>query len=122
MPAIPPFILKKLYVKRSLRAEDDGFALDLKNSIAPATIVAFTGLDVDGQATDPADVTLVTPGGDRRMMSDVSTQSPLMFDVGTTITLCVSGKGLEPGLHELVIHVIVQEVGPLEIPASDALA
>ncbi|MEE8392103.1 MAG: hypothetical protein V3S14_15085 [Anaerolineae bacterium] len=48
MPAIPPFVLKKLYVKGSLRAEADGFALDLKNSIAPASIVAFTGLDVDG--------------------------------------------------------------------------
>jgi len=32
MPAIPPFVLKKLYVKGSLHAEDNGFALDLKNT------------------------------------------------------------------------------------------
>ena len=122
MPTIPPFVLKKLYVKGSLHAEDDGFALDLKNTIAPATIAAFTGLDVDGQALDLAQVTLVPPSGNPQMMSDISTQTPLLFPVGATVTLRVAGKMLDPGPHELAIHVVVQEVGPLDIPVSDTLA
>lgn len=122
MPAIPPFVLKKLYVKGSLRAEGDGFAFDIKNTIAPATIAAFTGLDVDGQAMDPAQVTLVPPGGNPRPMSEVSNQSPLHFSIGATVTLRVAGKTLEPGPHEFIIHVVVQEVGPLDIPVSDTLA
>ncbi|MBL7063232.1 MAG: hypothetical protein ISS49_03350 [Anaerolineae bacterium] len=122
MPAIPPFILKKLYVKGSLRVEGGSFALDIKNTIAPATITAFTGLDVDGQAMDSAQVTVVPPGGDPRPMSDVSAQSPLLFPVGATVTLRVAGKTLEPGSHELVIAVVVREVGPLDIPVSDTLA
>jgi hypothetical protein len=122
MPAIPPFVLKKLYVKGSLRTEDDGFALDLKNVVAPGTITAFTGLDLDGQAIAPAQVTLVPPSGNPRSMSDISVQTPLLFPVSVLVTLRVAGKTLEPGPHELVIHVVVQEVGPLDIPVSDTLA
>jgi hypothetical protein len=122
MPAIPPFVLKKLYVKGSLRTEDDGFALDLKNTIAPATITAFTGLDVDGQAIAPAQVTLVPPNGNSRSGGEVSGQTSLSFPVGATVTLRVAGKALEPGPHELVTHVVVDEVGPLAIPIADTLA
>ena len=122
MPAIPPFVLKKLYVKGSLRTEEDGFALDLKNVIAPGTITAFTGLDVDGQVIDPAQVTLVSPNRSPRSIDEISAQAPLLFPVGATVTLHVTGQTLEPGPHELVIHVVVQEVGPLDIPVSDTLA
>jgi len=121
MPAIPPFVLKKLYVKGSLHAEDGGFALDIKNTIAPATIAAFIGLDVDGQAIDPAQVTLIPPGGDPRSMNAVSAEAPLLFPIGAIVTLHVAGQALEPGSHEFVIHVVVQEVGPLDIPISDTL-
>jgi len=55
-------------------------------------------------------------------MSAVSNQSPLLFPIGATITLNVAGKRLEPGPHELIIHVVVQEVGPLDLPVSDTLA
>jgi hypothetical protein len=122
MPAIPPFVLKKLYVKGSLRTEDDGFALDLKNVIAPGTISAFTGLDLDRQAIAPTQVTLVPPSGNPRSMGEISVQAPLLFPVSVAVTLRVAGKTLEPGPHELVIRVVVQEVGPLDIPVSDTLA
>jgi len=121
MAAIPPFVLKKLYVKGSLRAEEDGFALELKNTIAPATITGFTGLDVDGQAMDPAQVTLIPPGGNPCAMSEVSAQAPLPFPIGATVTLRLAGHTLAPGPHALAIHVVVQEVGPLDIPVSDTL-
>jgi hypothetical protein len=122
MPAIPAFVLKKLYVKGSLRAEEGGFALDLKNTIAPGTITAFAGLDVDGQAIDAALVTLVAPSGRSRTPGEVSAQAPLLFPVGAVVSLHVSGQRLEPGPHELVIRVFVQEVGWLDIPVSDTLA
>lgn len=122
MPAIPPFILKKLYVKGSLRAEGDGFALDLVNSIAPATILACTGLDVDGQSIPPARITITPSGGQSRAASDISVESPLPFPAGATITLRVAGQALAPGPHELAIHVGVQDVGPLDILISDTLA
>ena len=122
MPAIPPFLLKKLYAKGSLHTEEDGFVLDLKNSIAPGTITAFTGLDVDGRAVEPAQVTLVPFGDAPRSASDVSSEAPLSFPVGAIVTLRVAGQTLDPGPHEFIIHVVVQEVGLLDIPVSDTLA
>jgi hydroxymethylglutaryl-CoA reductase (NADPH) len=122
MPAIPPFVLKKLYVKGSLRAEDDGFALTLRNSIAPGVIVAFTGLDVDGQSVRASQITVTLPNGDTRPASEISTDAPLPFPADATITLRTVGQTLNSGPHELAIHVVVQEVGPLELPISDMVA
>jgi hypothetical protein len=122
MPAIPPFVLQKLYVKGSLRAEDDGFAFDLKNLVAPGTISAGTGLEVDGQTVDLAQVTITSANGRPRSIDKISPQAPLLFPVGAAITVHVAGQMLEPGSHELVIRVVIQEVGPLDIPIHDKVA
>jgi hydroxymethylglutaryl-CoA reductase (NADPH) len=122
MPAIPPFVLKKLYSKGSLRTEMDGFAFDLKNTIAPATITALTGLDVDDERLASAQVTVIPPDSQPRATSDISVETPLALPLNATITLRVAGETLRPGLHSLTIHIVVQEVGPLEIPITETLA
>jgi hypothetical protein len=121
VPAIPPFILKKLYVKGSLRTDENSFTLDLENSIAPATILAFSGLDVDGQPVPFTQITVIPSDGQPRAASDISIESPLPFPADATITLHAAGQTLDPGPHELAIHVVVQDVGPLDIPISDTL-
>ncbi|MCP4544577.1 MAG: hypothetical protein GY832_46300 [Chloroflexi bacterium] len=121
MPTIPPFILKKLYVKGSLRAEENSFGLDLENSIAPATILAFTGLNVDDQPVPPAQITVIPSDGQARAASDISGESPLSFPADATITLRATGQTLDSGPHEIAIHVVVQDVGLLNIPISDTL-
>ena len=115
-------MLKTFYVKDSLRAEGDGFAFDLKNLIAPATIVAFGGLDVDGQAVDATQVSVVLPIGNPRPVSEISANTSLRFPIGATITFIVAGVPLEPGQHELVIHITAKEIGLFAIFVSDALA
>jgi hypothetical protein len=122
MPAIPPFVLKRLYVKGSLRTEKGGFAFDLKNTIAPAMITAFTGLDVDGVRLTQPQVTVIPPTGQPRAMGDISVETPLPLPLNATITLRVTGKVPGPELHRLTIHIVVQEVGPLEIPITDTPA
>ena len=122
MPAIPSSVLRKLYVTGSLRAEDDGFALELKNTIAPATIVAFNGLDVDGQPMERTQITLASPGGVPRPADAICEQTPMHFPINVTLTLFATGETLEPGPHELIVHAVIQEVGPIDIPISDALA
>lgn len=121
MPTIPSFILRKLYVKGSLRATHNGFAFDLKNTIAPGTITALNGLTVDGCTISPDHITVHLPGRDEPCRaSEISDRSPLRFDVGAAVTLQVADY-LKPGAHEFIIHVLVREIGPLNIPASDTL-
>ncbi len=122
MPAIPPILLKKLYVKGSLRAEGDGFALDLQNPIAPGVILGMKALKVDGAAVDLAQVTVVPPDGPSRPATAISAGSPLEFPLGATFALRVAGFPLPPGSHRLEIRVVVRDVGPLDIPIADALA
>ena len=119
MPAIPPFVLGKLYVKGSLRSDHDGFALELKNVIAPGTILDCVGLCVDGETVDLRQVALTSPSGDVRAMSGISEQTPLHFPVGATVVLRVALWPLPVGPHEIVVRVVADEVGPLDIPISD---
>lgn len=119
MPAIPPFMLKKLYVKGSLRLEEGSLALDMTNPIAPGTILAFRGLEIDGQAV-PLEGLTVAPGGEAaRPATDISSEAPLSFPLNATFTLRVTGVPVEPGVRNLTISVVVQDVGPLDIPVAD---
>jgi len=118
MPAIPPVILKKLYVKRSLKPEGDGFSLSLKNTVAPGTILGLEGLELDGRAVPLGNVTVVVEGQERPAAS-ITADDPLSFSLGATFTLRVREIPLEAGAHKLKIRVVVQDVGPLEIPVAD---
>jgi hydroxymethylglutaryl-CoA reductase (NADPH) len=121
MPAIPPFVLKKLYVSGSLQVESDGFSLELKNLIAPGTITGITGVTVDGSAVDVGLVTIVPPGGKARPAEGVTPHASLQFPVGAVVRVAVGSQTLGSGPHEIVIRVLVKEVGPLDIPVSDEL-
>jgi len=122
MPAIPPFVLKKLYVKGSLRQEGDGFALELQNTIAPGVILGLAGLELDGAPIELAQVAVLQPNGEAYPASAIAPAAPLQFPLGATFTLRVDGVPLDPGEHRLTIRVLVQDVGPLEIPVSDRIA
>jgi hypothetical protein len=121
MPVIPPTVLKRLYVKGSLRLEDRGFAFDLKNLIAPATITDIDRLEVDGDAVDDSLVTFVPPSGNARCMEHISSGTPLHFPVGVVISVHVASGALEPGEHELILHLSLKEIGTLGIPISDTV-
>ena len=124
MTVIPPTVLKKLYVKGSLRSEDQGFAFDLKNLIAPATITEVSGLQLDGESLDGSLVAIVPPSGNPRPADRISPSRPLEFPVGMVVTVhvAVEAKGLSPlgpRQHDIVLHVELKEIGSLDIPISD---
>ncbi|MGD2103801.1 MAG: hypothetical protein PVJ55_01635 [Anaerolineae bacterium] len=121
MPVIPPTVLEKLYVKGSLRSEDGGFAFDLKNLIAPATITKMDSLDVDGEPIEGSLVSVLPPSGNSRPMDKISSERPLHFPVGVVVTLHVSGEPLDRGEHRLSLNLNVKEIGSLHIPISDTV-
>jgi len=119
MPAIPPFLLKKLYVKSSLRRTGDGFALDLTNPIASGVIQEMQSVELDGAPVSLELVAVVQPDGQARPAGSLDASTPLSFPQGATFTLQVAATPLGPGDHRLTIRVVVQDVGPLEIPVAD---
>lgn len=121
MPAIPPVILKKLYVKNSLRAEGDGFVLSLQNPIAPGVIQGFKGLTLDGKAVPIEQVEVVSADGATVPATGISEGNPVLFPLGATVTLRVKGVPLAAGNHQIGVCVVVKDVGPLEIPIADRI-
>jgi hypothetical protein len=122
MPVIPATVLKRLYVKGSLRVKDGGFVFDLKNLIAPATITSIAGLEMDGHKVDDSRITILLPSGSSRPTDQISSGSPVQFPVGVVVTFYVADETLDPGQHDITIYLEVKEIGSLDIPVSDTIA
>lgn len=121
LSSIPVFLLKKLYVKGSLRNTAEGFELAIQNTIAPGTIVGMLPIVVDGKEYTLEQTRVVVTDGKMLTSADVSTRSPLKFGVGQKVTIQVKGEPLSSGLHKLVLSPKTKEAGTLKIPVDDTI-
>ena len=122
MSSVPVFLLKKLYVKGSLKNTETGFELSIQNTIAPATLMGLNPLKVDGVEYPLAQTTVLLPGGETLSLSDVSSRSPQRFGIGDRVTIRIEGQPLPAGPHKIIIAPKTKEAGTLAIPAEDTIA
>ena len=120
MPAVPSFLLKKLYLQGSLRNIERGFEFRIKNTLAPGTIVGLTSLKVDGREVPLERVTVAWEGREARA-AEVSPERPFPFDVNMEAALRVEGEQLTAGSHQISFTVVTKEVGELTIPIADSV-
>jgi hypothetical protein len=116
---IPPILLRKLYVPNSLRNQGEQFSFQLRNQIAPGTLVGLSRLTVNGEDRPLDGVTLTTRAG-TRCAGGLSDDTPLAFEVGELVTVSVSGT-LTTGEHTIQVTVQTYEVGPLTFPVMDSV-
>jgi hypothetical protein len=121
LSSIPVFLLKKLYVRGSLRNTVSGFELAIQNTIAPGTIVALLPLKVDGVEYSLQQTQVVLSNGTILTTANVSAQSPVRFGVGEKVTIQVKGSTLPSGPHKLIISPKTKEAGTLQIPVDDTV-
>jgi hypothetical protein len=121
MPAVPPFLLKKLYQPGSLKNTPDGFELSLKNSLAPGTIVQVAPLEVDGRKIPTDHLTL--RGSDDRVIRahDITPDASLVFALNVVTTIHADSAPLSPGTHKIVISINTKEVGVLKMEFEDRI-
>jgi len=122
MPAVPSFMLKKLYVRGSLKNTAAGFELTLKNILAPGTIIGLNSLKVDGHEVALENIRVRSGSGTDVVVSAITAQSPVAFPFHSTATIRVVGEPLASGSHDILIAVNTKEVGLLEIPVADFIA
>lgn len=108
MPAVPEFVLRKLYVTDSLQREGDGFRLQLLNSFAPGAIIGFTLL-VDGREVAAQQVSLQAEGAERQPAEEFDSETPYPFAVRVLFTIHVAQT--PPPLEQLTIQVDTREAG-----------
>ena len=122
MPAVPSFMLKKLYVRGSLKNTAAGFELTLKNVLAPGIIIGLNSLKVDGREVALENIRVLSGNGTAMAAKVVNPQSPVAFPLNSTATIQVVGEPLAPGSHDILIVVNTKEVGLLEIPVANSIA
>jgi alpha-N-arabinofuranosidase len=110
MPAIPEFILRKLYLRGSLKDEGNGFSFALKNTFAPATVIGF-GLDVDGEPVANRRISIQSADEIPRNATEISPANPFLLSVGVVYTIRVQDTTVGEGV--LTILADTREAGQL---------
>lgn len=110
MSAMPEFLLRRLFIKGSLKADPDGFSLAILNRFAPATITDFQ-LAVGGRSVPPAQIFIKAGEEPARSAESISAAAPFFLPVNTRVDLQVKGTALAAG--DLRFNIVTVEAGEL---------
>jgi hydroxymethylglutaryl-CoA reductase (NADPH) len=117
---VPSFLLRRLYVKGSLRNIDGGFEFDLMNSLGSGYAERTLPLIVDGEAL-PLEAVRFVLDGEAIGFDQVSPERPMTLAMNRTVTGQVLGRTLAPGKHTLGIGFVVVGMGEMRFEVTDAI-
>ena len=117
---VPAFLLKRLFVKGSLRNTSGGFEFKLKNQLGSGYAYGLLSLRVDGEEI-PADRATFSIGGKTMAFPDVSKESPASLAMNKEATITVKGRMLTPGAHKVNMGFIVAGLGELRFDLVDTV-
>lgn len=117
---VPAFLLRRLYVKGSLRNENGGFAFDLKNSLGSGYAESVLPLTIDGVEVPITSASFVTDG-EALAFPDVSPERPMTLGMNKLVTITVDGQTLSAGKHKIGIGFMVTGMGKMEFDVTDAI-
>lgn len=82
-------LLRQLFVKKSLKNNEKGFQLQMKNSISDATIIAPIRLEIQGESVEKEKFKdfVIDLDGTQINNKDINEQNPARFTVKTLATL-----------------------------------
>jgi hypothetical protein len=118
MAKIPEFLLRTLYVKGSLKNQDDGFEFQMKNELGPARIVGARPLTMDRKPI-PLDSCQFIHGAQSASFADVTPETSVLMRKGEAISVRVDGQTLKRSRHVLGINVIVKDMDQVNFTVSD---
>src|SRR4029078_12959308 len=93
---VPAFLLRRLYVKGSLRNENGGFAFDLKKLLGSGHAEQVLPLTVDGESIAVESAAFIV-AGETIPFDAVSSQRPITLGMHKTVTITVNGQKLPRG-------------------------
>ncbi|MCH8190790.1 MAG: hypothetical protein IIC80_05480 [Chloroflexi bacterium] len=115
---VPAFLLKRLFVKGSLRNTSGGFEFKLKNQLGSGYAYGLLPLIVDGEEV-PADRSTFSINGKTMTFTEVSKESPASLAMNKEATIAVEGQTLAPGAHKVKMGFIVTGLGELRFDLVD---
>ncbi|MDE2868390.1 MAG: hypothetical protein OXR64_07635 [Chloroflexota bacterium] len=118
---VPGFLLRRLYVRGSLQRTDDGFQLELMNTLGSGYARRLLPLKVNG-AEIPLENCFFKVDGVRHAFADVTPDSPFSLALNRTSVLGGTGASLPEGIVEVTIGFEVQGLGDLSFSVKDTPA
>ena len=120
MVSVPGFLLRRLYVKQSLKNTPDGFEFHLMNRLGSGYSHGVHPLTVDGVEL-PLDSTEFDLDGDVIGFSQVSHERTLTLALNKTMVVRVHGTRLEPGARKIGMGFDVPGLGSLNFDFTDVV-
>ena len=121
MVSVPGFLLRRLYVKQSLRNTPSGLEFQLKNSLGSGYAYKLWPLKVDGREMPP-ESTFFLLDGEEVAFSEVSRERTFTLGMNKAIVIRVAEETLDPGPHKLGMGFDVPGLGTLRFDFTDVVA
>jgi len=121
MVQVPPFLLRRLYVKGSLHNTAEGLEFQLKNSLGAGYAQELLPLTIDGQEL-PTDDCYFSLGDEPVSFSAVDEATPFTLAMNRVTTISVSGHRLEEGQHRIGMGFVVVGLGRMAFEVTDHVA
>ena len=120
MITVPGFLLRRLYVKGSLRATEDGLAFEIKNSLGSGYARGMLPLTLNGVEI-PMENSHFTVDDRTVSFSEVTKDVPFTLALNRATTITAAGISLPPGTHKVGMAFDVQGLGTLRFDFTDVV-
>ena len=104
---VPGFLLRRLYVKGSLRATETGCSVELHNALGSGSVNERRPLTLDRTPQNRDRTTIRRADGSEVAFSAISEKAPFSLEMGRSLTVHVEGTKLTPGKHEISFSFLV---------------
>ncbi len=118
MVTVPGFLLRRLYVKGSLRNSETGFEFQLRNRLGSGYANGLWPLTVDGEEIASND-TFFESDGERTAFSEVSRDRTFTLAMNREINIDVVGVNLDDGPRKIGMAFDVPGLGTLRFDFTD---
>jgi hydroxymethylglutaryl-CoA reductase (NADPH) len=121
MVTVPSFILRRLYVKGSLRNTPQGFQFQLKNQLGSGYAKKLLPLTLDDKEL-PIEICSFIVDEKEHPFSAVSEENPFTLGLNRATTIQVKGISLSQEPHKIGMAFVVAGLGTLKFDFTDVPA
>ena len=121
MIQVPGFLLRRLYVRGSLRNAAGGFEFELKNALGSGYADRMLPLTLDGGELPLEQTSFRQESGVEIAFSAVDENTPFTLQMNKTVKIRVDGETLAPGAHKIGMSFRVRGIGTLSFDVNDVV-
>ena len=121
MVSVPSFLLRRLYVKGTLKNTPDGFEFELRNRLGSGYALRVHPLTVDGAEMAASASRFVMEDGAVVRFDEVSEANTLTLALNKSIWVKATGARLERGARKIGMGFDVPGLGTMRFDFTDAI-